>query len=158
MFPIDGTANLSRLPGVLGHQLQPEGTAQFQSQTSPLHWGFPSSAGPGFQTLGLTLRSMAQFLKATLDQLAFFFPPKKFSFSERFAMQGRLDPLPQLETLERGPPEPLLLVPGVSWTTHCFSPAVTRCHSLSTSCPYPQSPEQVTDSPCLAEQKASARS
>lgn len=97
----------------------------------------PSSPALDFLTLGLAHRFVATLLKAILDHLAIFFFPffPKFSFLERFAMQGLPTTLPQLETLEGRSPGLLLQTPGVSWTTHCFSSAVMRCHSFSTSCP-----------------------
>lgn len=61
-------------------------------------------------------------------------------------MQGLLDPLPQLETLEGGPHSQLLQVLGVFWTTYCFSPAVTLLLVLSTSCPPPDNPRVLTRS------------
>lgn len=71
---------------------------------------------PQLLSLGLVLRFVARLLKCKVS----------------------LTPCQQLATLERGPPEPPVAGSGVSCTTHCFSPAVTHCHSLSTSCPTPR--------------------
>lgn len=58
------------------------------------------------------------------------------------------------------PQSHLLQVLGVSWTTHCFSAAVTHCHSLSTSCPPPpgSSPGQRWLLPCKAGNLSQASS
>lgn len=108
-----------------------------QSQTSQLPRGLPGFPCPGSLTLGLALRWVARLLKPFCIGWRFFFF-FNFNFSERFAMQGLLDPL-LLETLERGISEPAVAGSGVSWTTHCFSPGTTRCHSPKRWLPTPGS-------------------
>lgn len=99
----------------------------------------PSSPALDFLTLGLAHRFVATLLKAILDHLAFFFSFFLSFQSSVFLrdLQCKISPCPchNWKHLKGDPPGQLLQVPGVSWTTHCFSPAVMRCHSFSTSCP-----------------------
>lgn len=112
----------------------PRRSPQIASQTSLLPWGFsalpalPPNPRPCSQICGQASESHS-------GPVDFFFSTLVF-LRDSFARQVLLDPpSPQLETLEGGPQSQLLQVLGVSRTIHCFSPAVTRCHSLRTSCP-----------------------
>lgn len=77
MFPADLRGSPHILPPGTLHSAQGH-SSEFQSQTSPLPWGFPAPLAPGFLTLGLALRFVARLLKAILDQLPFSF--SKFIF------------------------------------------------------------------------------
>lgn len=109
----------------------------FQSKPNvPAPPGTPRLPMPWLADPGRRPQMGGQASKAILYRLALFFF-FLISIFLRFAMQGLLDPL-LLETLERGLGAGCGSS-GVSWTTHCFSPGTTRCHSPGASCPPPGS-------------------
>lgn len=130
--------NTSCLPGPFTILPLPNSAAKSLKAKRPHSPGESQLPSPRFPTLGFDLRFVARLLKAILDQLASPPPQSLGVFEGCFAMQGLPDPLPQLETLEGGPQSQLLQLPGVSWTAHCFPPAVMCCHSPSTSCRTPR--------------------